>query len=741
MSSLIALFIISLIGSAIRTSILNSRKKSTVNVNVKSQELVMGSIQKKSATWYGVGDAVNIEAFNITAGLIYVGEKLSVDKYGGGNEASLINPKLSMYPVKEGEEWKHKMGYWPKYESISSYSRGVYLKWLADGRNRENIDIGYVFLFFYGLERRLLVDAQQGKVSENERLVIVQEIIRLLKIYGSNGSFHRYANNLLAMEWTLYQNDKSIQNYINFEDGIYLEVLHVFLFRNYVLTQKPIPADVALKRGVWYLAGSFRTPIYRCKEEFFILFEKRYKEKFGDGIILKANDSPVVFQYHAASPSLNIDLDLKIPNIKTVFMPAASLTQLEKLLEECTVLLDSYSRYLGRKGDPNTVIGLSFLPKDLMGKLPRIKKIQLILFNLCQGGHILISLQQLYKVFGDKVPEKFNTKESEVLSILIENMGYGIIPNIKFHNLKPMLDCKVLIFKNGHGCNFSPSKEFQIMTVILRLGAMVTHAKQDTPSLGEKILQNLIKGNDKLNEIEKRFLTEFLYWCLRVLKNVTLIKQKLSDMSNKEKTAISQILIAVANSEGYIKPEQIKKLEKLYVMLGLSKEQVSNDIHQVSIIDNEPVTVALRDGKKSFHIKNQELGEDKLSGFVLNKNLIKIREEETLRVKGVLSEIFSEQGEDKKFHVTQESATAVQLNYSASPLDEKHYKFLKILIKKEMWDRKLLYDRCKELGLMLDGALEVLNEWAFDKVNAALIDGDDPINIDLDIAKELMNDR
>ena len=58
-----------------------------------------------------------------------------------------------------------------------------------------------------------------------------------------------------------------------------------------------------------------------------------------------------------------------------------------------------------------------------------------------------------------------------------------------------------------------------------------------------------------------------------------------------------------------------------------------------------------------------------------------------------------------------------------------------------MWDRKLLYDRCKELGLMLDGALEVLNEWAFDKVNAALIDGDDPINIDLDIAKELMNDR
>ena len=50
------------------------------------------------------------------------------------------------------------MTYWPSYSEISSAARTAYVDWLASGR-RPGAHIGYVFLFFYGIERRVLVDA------------------------------------------------------------------------------------------------------------------------------------------------------------------------------------------------------------------------------------------------------------------------------------------------------------------------------------------------------------------------------------------------------------------------------------------------------------------------------------------------------------------------------------------------------------------------------------------------------
>ena len=57
-------------------------------------------------------------------------------------------------------DWEGRgLSYWPAYASIPSASRAAYLGWLADGRRFPAAPIGYVFLFFYGLERRTLVAA------------------------------------------------------------------------------------------------------------------------------------------------------------------------------------------------------------------------------------------------------------------------------------------------------------------------------------------------------------------------------------------------------------------------------------------------------------------------------------------------------------------------------------------------------------------------------------------------------
>lgn len=82
---------------------------------------------------------------------------------------------------------------------LQNVERGIF-KWLADGRVEVKANIGYVFLFFYGLERRIFVDAVENSCSATRKIDIVNEVIRLLELYGDNNSFKTYAQNFLSME-------------------------------------------------------------------------------------------------------------------------------------------------------------------------------------------------------------------------------------------------------------------------------------------------------------------------------------------------------------------------------------------------------------------------------------------------------------------------------------------------------------------------------------------------------------
>lgn len=76
--------------------------------------------------------------------------------------------------------------YWPHYIELTSGQRFKYLTWL---RNVEQpIDMGYVFLYYYGLERQLLI----GNFDK-----AFDEIIKLRKVH-ENKSFHKYSENALV---------------------------------------------------------------------------------------------------------------------------------------------------------------------------------------------------------------------------------------------------------------------------------------------------------------------------------------------------------------------------------------------------------------------------------------------------------------------------------------------------------------------------------------------------------------
>jgi hypothetical protein len=164
------------------------------------------SKNRTTGIWVPLANVVSIKNYIFNRGGIYCGGRLpSLDGYG--TEASLIDDSLSV--TSESMEYKDEsLGYWPKYITISDRCRGAFLSWLASERSNPSVPLGYVFIYFYGLERRVVVDSIQSNVQDDEFRSIFEEIIRLQKIYGRSGSFRSYSNRLLEimclLPWSCY---------------------------------------------------------------------------------------------------------------------------------------------------------------------------------------------------------------------------------------------------------------------------------------------------------------------------------------------------------------------------------------------------------------------------------------------------------------------------------------------------------------------------------------------------------
>ena len=160
------------------------------------------------ATWVPAGGSIVVDGRSIPGGMFYVGSGArSVD--GQQIEPCLIDPRLPVAwnrPDRAGST----MGYWPSYDRLDKRARAAYLTWLIEGRRNESAYIGYVFMFFYGLERRLLIDHGSG-LDHPEVAILVNEIESLLDIYGNNGSFSGYAGSLLDFIEALRSVDADLQ--------------------------------------------------------------------------------------------------------------------------------------------------------------------------------------------------------------------------------------------------------------------------------------------------------------------------------------------------------------------------------------------------------------------------------------------------------------------------------------------------------------------------------------------------
>lgn len=687
--------------------------------------------------WVPKGESPNLHGLNI-GGMVYLGQGLQAIE-GDRPEPALIDPELEI----DKEEWichVRKLSYWPTYWGATPAARSAYLDWLSTGRMDPQADIGYVFLYFYGLERRVLHDVKTSSHARDEIPAIKEEIERLFRTYSGNGSFQSYAGSLLdLLKAREIEEDIFEKTPPALLAGSRLTVEHKLALAQCSLAGKPLPAEWAF---VWLMGDPntrFRTPAYRCPEEFKRLFLHKYSERYGAGIILHQYKTRLTLQHHVASPTFGYHsndyrVDLDLPDVSIMMAP---LNKLREIAEECCAGLESYSRAIVKEkagiADHNTAL---HLPLVLWPDEYRIPVSRLEQYLTDSGDPRVFPFNELCSSF----PYIKEANRSTLLEIsrVLEEAGLGIQPDIRDGSAVPSEDDKVMLFKLPKQQDKPPAKHgYMAAALTLRLSAAVALSDGVVTDVEKSLLRRELDSWPHLNNVERARLNAALALFLITPPKMTGLRKYIDKLEVDARELLADFLAVVAQIDSVIDPKEIASLEKLYKLLGLEAQTLYSKMH---IAAAEPITVHVPKGHEAGYKIPSPPAHSPSSAFRLDAEKIALLQRDSERVSGILGKIFGQEIDalDDAGRPKGDMADSGEIKKCLMGLTLDDSALLQILLTRAQWARNELEEIASDRKIFLDGALELINEKSYSLFKKPMFEGEDPMLLDAEVVREVL---
>jgi hypothetical protein len=152
--------------------------------------------------------------------------------------------------------------------------------------------------------------------------------------------------------------------------------------------------------------------------------------------------------------------------------------------------------------------------------------------------------------------------------------------------------------------------------------------------------------------------------------------------------------------------------------------------------NSDPITVSRSDGiAQTFSIPRPVPKKEK--ELQLDFAKISVIEAESHRVTSMLNTIFDESAESSATPPPPISAVETLDSAGCWGLDSEFSAFLRLLGSRPAWSRAELEELAADRSLMLDGVLEHINEAALDRFDQPFTEGDDPLEINQALIKEI----
>ena len=663
-------------------------------------------------------------------GMVYVGRGPRTG-HGGNPDNAFIDPSKNV--TSRGGDFAGKgMHYWPNYSTIKAQSRATYLDWLSTGRSDKRYNVGYVFLYFYGLERRVFVDIG----NEREHADIIAEVHRLLEIYGDNCSIRRYLGAFIDAT--------SIKNYSNepqpiFEHAGYDVPANVLIELGRMAARNvPLKSDWLLS---WYMCTretKLRTPAKRAFDEFRAYFRYLFDQEYPKGLKIRVPKRQLKLMYHASSGNFVSNMIENLDGIPDITSLSRPLKVAQRIADTAMVALDKYSRYLGRNPDGRgTIEAHALLPEVLWTLFPCPEKEELNVWVTKQiesGGLVLV--EDIFERLEGTQSDRISKHQLIGVADALAKLGVGLAPDPRFALRMPLLGEPVVLFHLPVDTLSieNPSEAYRSAILSIVIGTLIAHSDGQFDYRERAQLASHIDANHSVTEAERARLHANLTWMNAVPPDMKWLRNKLRSATDDVRDVLGQLALVAAGADGVISPDEIHIIKRLYSVMGLDHERIYADLHALMSV-RKPVTVNSVGNVTQVRDHLTATLKKPTSMVTLDPELISAVMADTARVSQVLGEIFTYDDDEDEDGVD-DYITEVDDEFSG--LDLLHRAVTSVVITRRHWTEDEFADLAKEHQLMAAGALETINEWAYNRFGDALIEVYDEYETNIDVAQQLM---
>lgn len=401
----------------------------------------------------------------------------------------------------------------------------------------------------------------------------------------------------------------------------------------------------------------------------------------------------------------------------------------------------------------DTLIGalFDFVYKNNWQNLPILDKfVSKLAEDMRESSIVIKPIDWILKLLNCYPTDEKNIhKLNVVLTKLLRRLGFGIVPNGEIENRDFSYGDLCALYKregkyNEHTSErdylflhqFSRKDAYKFIEVFIKLATKLIFEDKFIPDdlgyIDDFITKNTANVDNKaVLQNAKLHLKSVARWRLSNKKPILdkAMKKFIAEkLSGEQKELISQSLLKIACSSGYIHPKRVDALEKIFQFLGMESLNIHSEIHRMLTDNDGFVVVEKKSDAVEFTINGTPSHKSTDSTHVIiNPETLHIFEQQTKTAQELLSNIFNE-----------EESTTLKNAPSANSTNA-WLEILKSLFAKDTWTRKEVENMCKDSGLLIGAVLEQINDFAYERIEDAVIEDDgDYIYVTLDYKEQLI---
>ena len=621
----------------------------------------------------------------------------------------------------------------PHYGELTPEARAAFLVWHRTGRRAPQAPPIWALLHLYGLERRMLVEGDDGPDLRAEAKALGE-------VYGSDPEVARVAA-ALAGEHPRSEPSELVE-------GPAPDELQIELGRR-ALASEPVDAAWALAWAWYHPEIPHREAARQVPDEFARLWRLRFDERFADGLVVSPKRRRLALEYAPANPSLPTPLELTVPDASDVFLTPGPAEVLREITDAVESELATFARWRTRFPDEpdGSIRAAAVLPPALLAGSDAEGAAQPVVefaeSALAREPAAVIESRRLLDTWasatGDEAVERRDTVE---IAQVLERFGYGIEPDVRFGGRPLTGRSPAVLFRQVETPTTSPSEAYAAALVTLELCAAVASADGVVDDTERAMLIERVGRVEGVTASERARLDAH-----RLL--VTSSDLRLDDVAARmvglplvERHSLATHLLDIARADGVVTDDEVGVLRAVHELLDLDPAEVDRRLRPRTVPltpRSEPVESSARTesplevAPDEAVVPDDEPATERL--VQVDEAALRERQADNQAVQDLLGAIFADDEDDEE----PEAPAAEHDVDRIGSLDSGHSALLHELVQRDHTGRRDLERAASRHGVLPDGALDVINEAALDLVDDPVIEiqDDGSVTVDHDVYEEM----